>query len=142
MAACPALAKQRGLTELDLAKIEAIHEDCETLLREYKADGFNFLRIKLDMLRNWEYDLQELWGFPLDERYHTRGERLKNIHLQQQWVGRTFECVDSGNRETITKDRVGEGKLFGVGHGFIDFGRAGGYHRIGGKLREVGNVTD
>lgn len=142
MAVNKALAKQRGLCEVQIAKIEALHEDCDTILREYKADGFNFLKLKLELLTRFEYALQELWGFPMDERYHTRGILLKNIHLQQEWVGRTFECLETTIKVTIREANVAEGALLCVGNGFIDFGRAGGYHRFGGKLREVGNVTD
>lgn len=134
------LAKQRGLCEEDIANIEALHDDCDTILREYVASGRDNLQINLDLLKKFEFRLQHLWGFPPDERYHTRGILLKNIHLQQEWVGRTFECIESGVRATVSEGNVSEGALFLVGNGFIDFGRAGAYHRIGGNIREVSNV--
>lgn len=136
------LAKQRGLGEVEIAKIEALHEDCDTILNNYKVGRPEELQINLGLLRQFEFALQELWGFPLDESYHTRGGQLKTIHLQQEWVGRTFECIESGTKRTVrTEDIIREGGLFCVGTGFIDFGRAGGYHRVVGNIREVANVT-
>ena len=68
------LAKERGLSQETIAKIRDVHDrklqviDCMNAM-DPKED-ISFLLEGDKYLEECEYELQELWGFPLDSRMH------------------------------------------------------------------------
>lgn len=64
------LAEERGLNEETIKKIEELHLK--------RKDYYNRMEIApIEDLKNWdyecemlEYELQALWGFPQDNKYH------------------------------------------------------------------------
>lgn len=130
------LAKQRNISQENIEAINTMHELLEKLIQSYTLDvPYQEAR---DLVRSVEFSLQRLWEFPQDELYHTWYKRLNQRHMELTWIGRTFKDMDSGTQRTIRERHdVRERGLFGVGMGAIDFGVAGGYHRILGNLVEV-----
>lgn len=137
MAVNMALARQRGISQESIEKINELHEDLEYLIRSYKLSdylGYSELRQHIHEL---EFMLQGLWEFPLDARYHTWVSRLAQKHMQLEWEGRTFRCVKTNQQATIERGDVYECGTWCVGECMIDFGRAGAYSRIVGELEEI-----
>ncbi len=130
------LAKQRGISQENIEAINALNILLERLIKSYTLDvPYHEAR---DLVRSVEFTLQRLWEFPQDELYHTWYKLLNQRHMELTWIGRTFKDMDSGTQRTIRERHdVRERGLFGVGMGAIDFGVAGGYHRILGNLVEV-----
>ncbi len=130
------LAKQRGISQENIEAINALHELLEKLISSYTLDvPYQEAR---DLVRSVEFTLQRLWEFPQDELYHTWYKRLNQRHMELTWIGRTFKDMDSGTQRTIRERHdVRERGLFAVGMGAIDFGVAGGYHRVLGNLKEI-----
>jgi len=54
--------------------------------------------------------------------------------FQKMWVGRVFECLDTGERITIPNN-VRPRQFFSFGNSFVDVGD-GYYSRAGGHPRE------
>jgi len=130
------LAKQRGISQENIEAINALHTLLERLIQSYTLDvPYQEAR---DLVRSVEFTLQKLWGFPQDDLYHTWYKRLNQRYMELTWIGRTFKDMDSGTQRTIRERHdVRERGLFGVGTGAIDFGVAGGYHRVLGNLKEI-----
>ena len=136
MTANRTLAKQRGLSEQAIQYIDQLHDLLEKLIASYTLDVD--YHEALELVESVEFDLQRLWQFSEDRRYHTWRNKLARRWMDLTWVGRTFVCTISGVERTIEKEDVKERGLFGVGkQGFIDFGVGGGYHRIVGNITEV-----
>lgn len=130
------LAKQRGISQENIEAINSLHELLERLISCYTLEVD--YQEALDLVRSTEFTLQRLWGFSEDSLYHTWYKKLNQRHMQLTWIGRTFRDMDSGTQRTILERHgVRERGIFGVGMGFIDFGVAGGYHRIVGNLKEI-----
>ena len=55
--------------------------------------------------------------------------------FREQWAGREFACLDTGETLTIPSD-VRECDFFSFGNCFIDVGRFGFYSRMGGNIKE------
>lgn len=126
------LVKQLGIDEDTVGVIEAIHNDLE--FRLYKMTLEEDMCELVDHFRKQEFRLQALWGFPQDHRYHTWVKRLHKRTRELAYVGAVYRCKVSGESRTIDKEALESGILFGVGHGFIDFG---GVVRIVGNLERV-----
>lgn len=130
------LAKQRGISQENIEAINALHVLLEKLISSYTLEvPYSEAH---ELVTSVEFTLQKLWGFPQDELRHTWHKRLNQRYMELTWIGRTFKDMDSGTQRTIRERHdVRERGLFEVGRGAIDFGVAGGYHRVLGNLKEV-----
>lgn len=137
MAVNMVLANRLGISQENIEKINAIHEDITALVDSYEIESQEIYTSTRQQITRFEFMLQELWGFSQDSRYHTHVQRLADKHLQLEWVGRAFQCVKTRKVKTIEKEDVSERGTWGVGECFIDFGRANGYSRIVGELEEI-----
>lgn len=91
MTANRALAESRGLSEEDIAGIDAIHKQLEAIIEKRVGMGFNrAVELKIKEL---EFKLQELWGFSKDVRYHTWAARYEFKCL---WAFRKWRCNTTG----------------------------------------------
>lgn len=136
MSANRTLAKQRGLSEQAIQYIGQLHDLLEKLIASYTLDVD--YHEALELVESVEFDLQRLWQFSEDRRYHTWRHKLAQRWMELTWVGRTFYCQSSYKLYTFTKWDIQERKLVPIGvSGFIDLGVAGGYHRIVGNIVEV-----
>lgn len=139
MTANRTLAKQRGLSEQAIQYIDQLHDLLEKLIASYTLDVE--YQEALELVESVEFDLQRLWKFSEDRRYHTWRLRLAQRWMELTWAGRIFKCPYSGTQRTIQKSHIKERGLFEVGmSGLIDLGVAGGYHRIVGNIIEVTNT--
>lgn len=55
--------------------------------------------------------------------------------LSENWGGRTFKCLDTGEEVTLP-DTIYRGQFFKVGDGFVDVGDEY-YSRWGGSIIEI-----
>lgn len=62
--------------------------------------------------------------------------KSKIEQFRDQWAGRKFKCLESGE-EFVIPDDVRECDFFTIGQGFVDVGRLGAYCRFGGKIVEI-----
>lgn len=129
------LAKQRGISQENIEAINNIHDLLERLIENYTLE-VDYQEAR-DLVRSAEFALQRLWAFSEDERYHSWVDMLADKHLEIVWAGRTFECQSTGERRTLTKHDTHERNFIAIGSCNIDFGVAGGYHRILGNLKEI-----
>ncbi len=127
------LADEMGLTTGEREVIETLHkiisdyEKCSLLRGGSLEDAEGFLTA-------CDYTLQELWGFPKDEKFHTY---FDNFKFKKEWVGRTFVSGD-GTTFTIPLD-VRKREFYPIGEGFVDVGD-GFYSRFSG-VKEVGRKS-
>lgn len=64
-------------------------------------------------------------------------EQIKKYkEFKEAWVGRVFECINTGKRLTIPEN-VQERDFYSFGECFIDVGRWPYYSRMGGDIREI-----
>lgn len=63
------LANKRGLSSDEILQIEYLQKYREVLGQQYKAGTLSAEEYKEEWEDN-EYNLQKLWGFPLDLNYH------------------------------------------------------------------------
>lgn len=131
MAANLELAKERGLSEEDISKINELHEALE-----YYTDLF----IKVpwnqkaeDIIHNLEFAAQRLWKFPGDKRFHTWAPRYAFLC---NWFGRSFKCLDTGETITLGKD-IYPKQFISFGKCAIDLGVLNGYSRKIGNIQEI-----
>lgn len=129
------LAKQRGISQDNIEAINSLHELLEKLIQSYTLE-VDYQEAR-DLVRSAEFQLQKLWSFPEDERYHSWVDMLADKHLELQWAGKTFECQSTGERRTLTKNDTHERNFIAIGACNIDMGVAGGYHRVLGNLKEI-----
>lgn len=132
MTACRILGANRGLTEEALCRIDDMHIQNEELIRQFLKNNTPE-HIAVEMLTAADYDLQLMWGFPMDRAFHTLP---KQYLFRKAWYGRKFRCNDTGEEFEIPID-VYETAYYGVGNGGIDVGRYRAYHRIIGNVVEV-----
>jgi hypothetical protein len=125
------LAKQRGLSEDDIANITCIHEKLYDITEKRVCMGFN--QAVYDEIEQLENSLQGHWGFTIDPSYHTWKKLYK---FKCQWANRTFKCLDTGTEFTIPES-VKERDFFSIGAGGIDVGRLDCYSRVIGNVEEV-----
>lgn len=66
------LARERNLSEETIKKIETLHKEREELFIIMEEFVYN-RKILMNLYEEWktiEFCLQDLWGFPRDERFH------------------------------------------------------------------------
>lgn len=135
MAANMQLVEERGVSDDSVEKINALHDALTNLITEYSLecdydDAFA-------LVTRAEFQLQRLWGFSEDSAFHTWVKRLNYKHFQLFWVGRTFQCHETGAVVTIPED-IYERQLIHIsGVSAIDLGVCNGYSRMIGKVKEV-----
>ena len=118
------LAKDRGLSDEDIEHIEYLHWVLELCLERGCLQGYD--EYVYEAVEQFEYMLQDLWGFPQDSGYHTWKHRYK---FKSQWAGRTFQCNTTGEEFTIPNS-VGERDFYSFGKAFVDVGRLDCYSRF------------
>lgn len=132
MAANRDLALLRGISAEAIAEIDRIHDHLEELIEGCALDQDAY--DVSSHIREQEFLLQHLWGFPQDSRYHTWVPRLHKRRRELQYLGAVYRCKESGESLTVDKEALDGGALFGVGRGFIDFGDV---VRIVGPLERI-----
>lgn len=138
MTANRTLAKQRGLSEQAIQYIDQLHDLLEKLIASYTLDVE--YQEALELVESVEFDLQRLWKFSEDRRYHTWRNKLARRWMELTWVGRAFRCNETGITREVNLWDISERCLLRVGDGCIDLGVAGGYHRIVGNITEMTNI--
>ena len=126
------LAEERGISQEDQDKIEELHNLLENLINSAVEEGYPDERKIINLIQEAEYMLQALRNLPCDRKYHTW---FKNYLFRSEWVGRKFECKDTGVVFTIPSN-VSRGDFFKIGNGFVDVGD-GYYSRKGGNVVEI-----
>lgn len=134
MTANRTLAKQRGLSEQAIQYIDQLHDLLEKLIASYTLDVDYHEAIKL--VESVEFDLQRLWQFSEDRRYHTWRHKLAQRCMELTWVGRTFRCKDTGIERTIEQADMGTYDLWECGGGAID-SMGLGFYRVIGNLEDA-----
>lgn len=130
MTANPTLVKLRGIDEESVKQINLLHEKLDNLMS--RANIGVFSQSVYDEIERIEVALQVLWKFGVDKSKH----KWKNLYkFRCRWVGRKFECQDTGEVITITGD-IRERDCIHCGKGAIDLGRLDGYYRIIGNIKE------
>ena len=132
MAANMELAKQKGLSDEAVMKIDTLHDHLDCIIDNISLDHDE--QEVADHVRKIEFELQALWGFNQDARYHTWVKRVYRRFRQLQYLGAVYRCNDSHQTRTIDNKELDGGVLVSVGNGFIDFG---GVVRIVGNLERV-----
>lgn len=127
------LAEQRGISEEDILEIDRIHALIDKKMTEYVKEPFS--QDRADEFTTLNYQLQTLWSFPQDKRYH---RYAREYEFKCSFVGRTFKCADTGVEFTIPYD-VQERDYFQIGNGAIDVGRLNFYSRRIGNIIEISN---
>lgn len=118
------LAKARGLSDEEIKQIECLHGSLKLCLECGCTHGYDEDLYKA--IEQFEYLLQDLWGFPQDSDHHTWKHRYK---FKSQWAGRTFRCNTTGEEYTIPNS-VEERDFYSFGKAFVDVGRLDGYSRF------------
>ena len=88
------LAKQRNITEQNIAYIDEMHSLLEKLIESYTLEIP--YEEALELVHSAEFTLQELWGFPKNASYHTWYKKLNEKAFCLTWQGRKFKCLDTG----------------------------------------------
>lgn len=132
MVASRTLGYSRGLSENELKKIDALHEEIDAYVERAIIGEFD-ISVTLEVLTEFDFQLQSLWEFPQDEKFHTLG---KNFFFKKNWYGRKFQCMSTGVEVVLGLD-VHECQFIPVGDGAIDLGRYGAYSRIIGNVKEI-----
>lgn len=132
MAANMELAKQQGLSTQAIMRIDTLHDALDAFIASLTLDHDE--HDARAYVRDIEYDLQELWGFDQNSRYHTWVHKVSRRFRELQYLGVVYLCKDSHETRTIGRQELECGVLVGVGRGFIDFG---GVVRIVGNLERV-----
>lgn len=58
------------------------------------------------------------------------------VFKPEDWIGRTFKCLDTGEKVKLTKKMVKPKAFISIGNGYIDLGD-GYYYRGGGNIQEI-----
>lgn len=130
------LAKARGLSDEEIEKIEYLHWVLDLCLERGCLYGYDEDLYKA--VEQFEYILQDLWGFSQDAKEHKWKHRYK---FKCQWAGRKFRCTHTGEEFTIPNS-VEERDYFSFGKSAIDVGRLGSYSRIIGDVVEITEEGD
>lgn len=121
------LAKKQGLSEEDCIAIDVLHKMREQIVSR-PGMFFDNTEDAVEALHGISFALQWIWEFPLDKKMH---RDVFDFEFKQEWVGRKFKCKSTGEVFIIPKD-VEECDFFSFGSAFVDVGRLGAYHRLGG----------
>ena len=125
MTASRALAAQRGISEEVCKKIDQLHEDIDDYITRAIKEDISECLVEV-YLKDMEFLLQELWGFPEDDRYHTY---FKKYRFRKQWAGKKYRCNTTG-QEFAVPFNVSECAFFQWGEAFVDVGRLNAYARF------------
>lgn len=125
------LAEQRGLSEYQIQEIDRLHEHLDRTMDYFIEQGWT--QAREDEIHDIEYLLQQAWCFPKDCGYHRYAHQYAFVC---QWYGRTFKCVETGNKITLGKD-VQERQYIPFGNCAIDLGILNGYSRFIGNIEEI-----
>ena len=135
MTASRALGLERNIPESTLLVIDSIHDKLEILLDTYSLEcDFDTTRA---LVLQANRALQALWKFDIDDRYDTWSPKLTYKHFASGWVGRSFECVETGTVMTIPEGIHERQMIYISDKSSIDLGVCNGYHRKIGNIREV-----
>jgi len=129
------LAKQRGISQENIEAINSLHKLLEKLISSYTLE-VDYQEAR-DLVRSANTTLSSLWGFTYDERFDQWTPRFERRWMELMWLGKTYECQDTGQRKTIQKEEVYGGNFLRIGNCYLDLGRAGAYHRVLGNLKEI-----
>lgn len=136
MTACRRLAKQQCVDEATCLEIDQLHEDIDAFICgaiDNKADE----AWVLEVLTDYDYDLQSLWNFKRDAAYHTL---FKKYLFKKQWYNRTFQCNTTGEIFTIPFE-VQEIDFCSFGNAYVDVGRLNAYSRFS-NCKEITNDVE
>jgi hypothetical protein len=125
------LAKERGLSDEDIFEINKLHEHLEALIGYSIAADWS--KEVEDAIHEFEFQLQRLWKFTEDKRFHTWAPRYAFLC---QWFGRSFRCLDTGETITLGKD-IHPKQFISFGNCAIDLGVLNCYSRKIGNIQEI-----
>lgn len=126
MTANRTLAAQRGISEDVCKKIDQLHEDINEYITRAIKENISECLVEV-YLKDLEFLLQELWGFPEDDRYHNY---FKMYQFKKEWCGKRYQCKTTGEILTIPYS-VKECDFFSFGENcFVDVGRLNSYCRF------------
>ena len=85
------LAEQRGLTDLDVLTLEALHYAMTSLVDQNNKRFLIHGKLKKPerkllrkRVRALEYLMQAMWGFPQDEHQHYHWQRFRDLAKSQK----------------------------------------------------------
>lgn len=118
------LIKSLGISEYNHNRINLIHRQLTDMIEMSPNIPTLDRGYLYERCRDLEYDLQRLWGFTEDSRYHTWCDRLTRRLREHDYTGVTFQCAVTGTKRTVELIDItlNEYVLFSVGKGFVDFG--------------------
>ena len=125
MTASRGLAAQRGINEETCKQIDYVHECIDEFIETALLIGWPDDFVK-NCLAIYEEELQLLWEFPVDPRFHTYFDKYK---FKKQWYNRSFRCNSTGQEFTVPMD-VAECTFYQWGEAFMDVGRLNFYSRM------------
>lgn len=125
------MAKARGLSDEEIEKIDYLRWVLELCLERGCLLGYD--EYVYEAVEQFEYLLQDLWGFPRDTKEHKWKHRYK---FKCQWAGRKFRCNITGVEFTVPNS-VEERDYFSFGESAIDVGRLDSYCRFIGDVVEI-----
>ena len=114
------LAVKQGLSDTDVMLIDSIHTHLDLVINNISLEHDE--QLVREHVRTMEFQLQELWGFNQDARYHTWVKRVSRRFRELLYVGAVYRCKTTGETLTITAQELDAYKLVIIGNGFIDFG--------------------
>ena len=118
------LADKLDISQERRDKIDRIHKQLESLVDRANLGMFN--QSVYNAIEEYEYQLQSLWGLPLDESKHTWKHQYK---FKCTWVGRRFKCQSTGEIFEIP-ETVEERDFYSWGGAYVDVGRFNCYSRF------------
>lgn len=119
------LAQQRGISEETCKQIDYVHECIDDSIRIALEVGWSEDFVK-ENLAVYEEELQRLWNFPVDPRFHTY---FKKYQFIKKWAGKKYRCNTTGQEFTVPFG-VDERQFFACGEAFLDTGRLNAYSRF------------
>lgn len=114
------LAVKQGLSDTDVMLIDSIHTHLNLVINNISLEHDE--QLVREHVRTMEFQLQELWGFSQDARYHQWVKRVSRRFRELLYVGAVYRCKTTGETLTITAQELDAYKLVIIGNGFIDFG--------------------
>lgn len=118
------LADQRNIPQEDREKIDELHLEVEMLVSRANLGVFD--QSVYDKIEELEDQLQALWQFSIDPKFHRYKHDYK---FKSQWVGKKYRCLTTGEVFTIP-ETIRETDFFSWGCAFVDIGRLNCYSRF------------
>lgn len=119
------LAQQRGISEETCKQIDYVHECIDDSIRIALEVGWSEDFVK-ENLAVYEEELQRLWNFPVDPRFHTY---FKKYQFIKKWAGKKYRCNTTGQQFKVPLN-VSECAFFQWAEAFVDVGRLNSYSRF------------